>query len=78
MLNYIEANCHPTPLESHPNYDEDSDMWDLHFIDKEDASVIRVSLESLEEAQETIKKCLQLALEQEEDDGDDYPPSIED
>tara|TARA_R110002020_G_scaffold101173_1_gene238599 strand:+ start:840 stop:1070 length:231 start_codon:yes stop_codon:yes gene_type:complete len=76
MINYIEANCHPTPLESHPNYDEDSDMWDLRFIDKEDASVIRVSLESLEEAQETIKKCLQLALEQEQRDAVDDSPTV--
>ena len=76
MLNYIEANCHPTPLESHPTYDEGSDMWDLHFIDKEDASVICVGLESLEEAKETIKKCLQLAWEQEQRDAVDDPPTV--
>tara|TARA_A200000159_G_C7331465_1_gene343121 strand:- start:445 stop:714 length:270 start_codon:yes stop_codon:yes gene_type:complete len=31
MLDYIRANCELPPLEDHPTYDKDSDMWELYF-----------------------------------------------
>ena len=63
MIDYIEANCEPTPL-NRPQYDEDSDTWDIIFQDNEDGEEICLPFESLEEAQETYKQALSLANEQ--------------
>jgi|19_taG_2_1085344.scaffolds.fasta_scaffold12813_5 hydroxylamine reductase (hybrid-cluster protein) len=67
MINYVEANCALPPL-SRPQYDEDSDTWDIHFQDKEDGEVICLAFESLEEAQQLLKQALSLQETQDEED----------
>ena len=63
MINYVEANCALPPL-SRPQYDEDSDTWDIIFQDKEDGEHICLAFESLEEANETLKQALELYNEE--------------
>ena len=67
MINYVEANCALPPL-SRPQYDEDSDTWDIHFQDKEDGEGICLAFESLEEAQQLLKQALALEDTQNEED----------
>jgi hypothetical protein len=73
MIDYIEANCELPPYNSHPNYCEDSDMWDVWFEEKATFNAyglptepICVSFETLEEARETIKKTMELAYNEED------------
>tara|TARA_R110000824_G_scaffold669_11_gene4221 strand:- start:574 stop:819 length:246 start_codon:yes stop_codon:yes gene_type:complete len=68
MIDYIEANCIVPPLNSHPEYDEDSDTWDVWFEESEGANpyelereLICIALDTLEEAQSLIIKSVQLA-----------------
>ena len=60
MIDYKEAHCAVPPLHSHPYYDEESDTWDVHFLDKDDGERIEVALETLEEAQVLIRKSVEL------------------
>ena len=73
MIDFIEAICHPTPLNSHPTYDDDSDTWEVWFEEREDFnpygldnSPICVSLDTLAEAQKTIQQALALAYNEED------------
>ena len=79
MISYIEATCHPIPLNSHPEYNEDADMWDVWFEEKKcpnpynlPFNPVCVGLNTLEEAQELIQKALELAYE-----GDDAAEELE-
>ena len=66
MIDYIKEYCELPPL-NRPEYDEDSDTWDLYFAEKMDApnpynldqELICLAFESLEEAQETLKQALE-------------------
>ena len=68
MIDYIEANCIVPPLNSHPEYDEESDTWDVWFEESEGANpyelereLICIALDTLEEAQSLIIQSVQLA-----------------
>jgi hypothetical protein len=68
MIDYIEANCIVPPLNSHPEYDEDSDTWDVWFEESEGANpygleteLICIALDTLEEAQVLIRKSVELS-----------------
>jgi hypothetical protein len=68
MIDYIEANCIVPPLNSHPEYDEESDTWDVWFEESEGANpyelereLICIALNTLEEAQSLIIQSVQLA-----------------
>ena len=74
MIDYVEANCVVPPLNSHPHYDEESDMWEVIFDEKDTfnpydlpTTPISVFVETLEEAQELIQKGVDLAYNQEEE-----------
>jgi hypothetical protein len=67
MIGYIEANCIVPPLNSHPEYDEESDTWDVYFEESEGANpyelerdLICIALDTLEEAQSLIIQSAQL------------------
>ena len=68
MIDYIEANCIVPPLNSHPNYDDESGTWDVWFEQSEGANPyelpsepICIALDTLEEARELIQKSVDLA-----------------
>jgi hypothetical protein len=68
MIDYIEANCIVPPLNSHPEYDEDSDTWDVWFEESEgvnpyglETELICIALDTLEEAQALIQKSVELS-----------------
>jgi len=68
MIDYIEANCIVPPLNSHPEYDEDSDTWDVWFEESEgvnpyglETELICIALDTLEEAQVLIRKSVELS-----------------
>ena len=74
MIDYIEAHFIVPPLNSHPNYDEDSDSWDVCFAEKETVnpyglrtSPICVTFDTLEEAQQTIQQALELAYNEDKE-----------
>ena len=66
MIDYIKEYCELPPL-NRPEYDEDSDTWDIYFAEKMDfpnpynleQELICLAFESLEEAQETLKQALE-------------------
>ena len=73
MIGYIEANCIVPPLNSHPEYDEESDTWDVYFEESEGANpyelerdLVCIALDTLEEAQSLIIKSVQLYEAREE------------
>lgn len=75
MIEYVKANCVVPPLNSHPNYDDDTDTWDVWFEEKVDynpygllTEPICIALDTLEEAQELIQKSLELAYDENEED----------
>jgi len=66
MIDYIKENCELPPL-NRPEYDEDTDTWDLYFAEKEaycpynlEQELICLPFDTLEEAQETLKQALEL------------------
>ena len=70
MIDYIKENCELPPL-NRPQYDEDSDTYDLHFTAKAsynpynlDDEPICLPFDTLEEAQETLKQALELYHEE--------------
>jgi len=72
MIDYIEANCIVPPLNSHPEYDEDSDTWDVWFEESEgwnpyglERELICIPLDTLDEAKELIHKSEALAYHEE-------------
>ena len=67
MIDYIEADCIVPPLNSHPEYDEESDTWDVYFEEREGANpyeleteLICIALDTMEEAQDLIRKSVDL------------------
>jgi|TARA_B110000196_G_C20665641_1_gene439505 hypothetical protein len=73
MIDYVEANCIVPPLNSHPEYDEESDTWDVYFEESEGANpyelerdLVCIALDTLEEAQSLIIKSVQLYEAREE------------
>ena len=71
MIDYIEANCIVPPLNSHPNYDDESGTWDVWFEESEGANPyglptepICIALDTLEEAQVLIRKAVQLSYKE--------------
>ena len=64
MVNYIKENCKLPPL-NRPEFDEDTETWDLHFTEKESPDpynvggddIICLAFETLEEANETLKQA---------------------
>ena len=75
MIDYIEANCIVPPLNSHPEYDEESDTWDVYFEESEGANpyelereLICIALDTLEEAKELIQKSVDLAYNENKED----------
>jgi len=70
MIEYIKEYCELPPLDR-PQYDSDSDTYDLHFAEKVtynpynlDQELICLSFDTLEEAQETLKQALELYNEE--------------
>ena len=75
-LDYIKENCQLPPL-NRPEYDSDTETYDLYFEEKEsynayglEQELICLPLETLEEANETLKQALEL-YENEEDTKED-------
>jgi hydroxylamine reductase (hybrid-cluster protein) len=75
MIDYVEANCIVPPLNSHPHYDEESDMWGVDFEEKNTfnpynlpTAPISVFVETLEEARELIQKSVELAYNENKED----------
>ena len=72
MIDYIKENCELPPL-IRPQYDEDTETWDLHFTEKESPDpyniggddIICLAFETLEEANETLKQALELYYNEE-------------
>ena len=62
MLDYIKENCKLPPL-NRPQFDEDSDTWDIHFTEKDGSDLICLPFETLEEANETLNQALELYYE---------------
>jgi|APSaa5957512493_1039668.scaffolds.fasta_scaffold09885_5 hypothetical protein len=67
MIDYIEANCIVPPLNSHPEHDEESGTWDVYFEEREGANpyeleteLICIALDTMEEAQDLIRKSVDL------------------
>ena len=58
-LDYITEYCELPPL-NRPQFDEDSDTWDIHFMEKDGSDPICLPFETLEEANETLKQALEL------------------
>ena len=65
MLSYIQEYCALPPLNSHPTHDEESDTWDIHFLDKDDGEPICLPFETLEEANETLTQSLEVYYNEE-------------
>ena len=64
MIDYIKENCKLPPL-NRPQYDADSDTYDIYFEEKEEGNpydlqqeMICLAFETLEEAQKTLNKVL--------------------
>ena len=65
-LNYIKEYCELPPL-NRPEYDAESDTYDIYFAEKMDGAnpynleqdLICLAFESLEEADETLKQALE-------------------
>ena len=69
MIDYIKENCELPPL-NRPQFDEDSDTWDIHFMEKGGGDPICLAFETLEEANETLKQSLELYHEEETQEND--------
>jgi len=72
MLDYIEENCQLPPL-NRPEYDSDTETYDLYFEEKEygnpynlEKELICLSFETLEEANETLKQALEVYYNEED------------
>ena len=72
MIDYIKEYCELPPL-NRPQFDEDSDTWDLHFMEKVGANpynleqdMICLAFESLDEANETLQQALELYHDEED------------
>jgi len=66
MLDYIKENCKLPPL-NRPEYDSETDTYDLYFEEKEtynsyslEQELICLPFETLEEANETLNEALEL------------------
>ena len=65
MIDYIKEYCELPPL-TRPEYDSDSDTWDIYFAEKMDGpnpygleqEMICLAFDTLEEATETLKQAL--------------------
>tara|TARA_Y100001963_G_scaffold107253_1_gene148274 strand:- start:215 stop:457 length:243 start_codon:yes stop_codon:yes gene_type:complete len=69
MLDYIKENCQLPPL-NRPEYDSDTETYDLYFAEKEvynayglEQELICLPFETLEEANETLKQALEISYE---------------
>ena len=69
-LDYIKENCKLPPL-NRPEYDSDTETYDLYFEEKEygnpydlEQELVCLPFETLEEAQETLKQALELYYEE--------------
>ena len=73
MIDYIKENCELPPL-SRPQFDEDSDTWDLYFAEKKSPDpynvggddIICLPFDTLEEANKTLKQALELYHDEED------------
>jgi len=72
MVDYIKEFCELPPL-NRPQYDEDTETWDIHFTEKEggnpynlEQEVICLAFETLEEANETLQQALELYYEEQQ------------
>ena len=75
-LDYIKENCELPPL-NRPQYDADTETWDIHFTEKEggnpydlEQEVICLAFETLEEANETLQEALDLYYNEEDNQED--------
>ena len=69
MINYIKENCELPPL-NRPEYDEDTDTWDLYFAEKVtynpydlEQELVCLPFDTLEEANVVLKQALELTYE---------------
>ena len=69
MIDYIKENCKLPPL-NRPEYDSETDTYDLYFEEKEtynsyglEQELICLPFETLEEANETLKQALEISYE---------------
>jgi len=76
MINYIKENCKLPPL-NRPEYDSDTDTYDLYFEENEEGNpynleqeLICVAFETLEEAQKTLTQVLTGYYNEENDQED--------
>jgi hypothetical protein len=72
MIEYIKEYCELPPL-NRPEYDDDTDTWDLYFAEKEtynpynlEQELICVPFKTLDEARQTLKQSLELFYETKE------------
>ena len=72
MLDYIKENCKLPPL-NRPEYDSETDTYDLYFEEKEtynsyglEQELICLPFETLEEAQETLNQALEIYYDEED------------
>ena len=86
MIDYITESCEMPPL-NRPEYDDDTGTWDLYFAEKEkycpynlEQELICIPFDTLEEAQSTLKRSLELYHTKEQEskkDINDNEPSKE-
>ena len=74
MISYIQEYCELPPL-NRPEYDEDTDTYDLYFSEKAggnpyglEQEMICVAFETLEEANETLQQALDLYYNENKED----------
>jgi|TARA_R110000823_G_scaffold209241_2_gene339487 hypothetical protein len=65
MINYIKEYCELPPL-NRPEYDEDTETYDLYFAEKQiynpynlEQELICIPFDTLEEAQQVLKQALE-------------------
>ena len=73
MIEYINEYCELPPL-NRPEYDDDTGTWDLYFAEKEtynpyrlEQELICIPFDTLEEAQRTLKRSLELYYTKEQE-----------
>ena len=72
-LDYIKEYCELPPL-NRPQYDEDTQTWDIHFAEKMDGGnpynleqeMICLAFDTLEEASETLTEALEIYYNEED------------
>lgn len=74
MIEYIKEYCELPPL-NRPEYDDNTDTWDLYFAEKEtynpynlEQELICLPFDTLKEATNTLNEVLKIYYETEKED----------